>query len=72
MQIVTGQHMNTITIIVTILVLWLVTGLGFLSAYANAKRSGKPPKEILTLKESLLFFASLAIPLLLGFIRLIS
>ena len=33
--------MNTITIIVTVLALWLVMGLSFLSVYLEIRRQGK-------------------------------
>ncbi len=35
-------RMNTITLVVTVLTLWLVMGLGFLAKYVACKRDGKP------------------------------
>lgn len=64
--------MNTITIIVTILVLWLIMGLGFITAYVDARRANKSPKEAWTSKEGLLFIASVTIPLVVAVIRLIT
>ena len=63
--------MNTITIIVTILVLWLIMGLGFATAYVDARRNNKSQKEAWTSKEGLLFIASVAIPLLVAVFRLL-
>ena len=50
--------MNTITLVVTVLTLWLVMGLGFLSKYAACKKEGKTPYQAWTTVEGLLFVAS--------------
>jgi heme/copper-type cytochrome/quinol oxidase subunit 2 len=57
--------MNTITIIVTVLTLWLVMGLSFLSVYLEIRRKGKSPVDAWTSYEGLLFVASIAVPLIL-------
>jgi heme/copper-type cytochrome/quinol oxidase subunit 2 len=64
--------MNTITIIVTILTLWLVMGLSFLSVYLETRRKGKPLADALTSYEGLLFAASIAVPLILLIHRAVS
>jgi len=61
--------MNTITLIVTILTLWLVMGLGFLSKYAECKRKGKTAYEAWRTNEGLLFAASVIIPVLVAAVR---
>ncbi len=57
--------MNTPTIIVMLLTLWLVMGLGFLSAYVNLRRKGKSQFESWTSSEGLLFILSVVIPLII-------
>ena len=52
--------MNTQTLAVTILTLWLVMGLGFLSTYAKARRAGRTFLQSLRTTEGLLFIATLA------------
>ena len=61
--------MNTITLVVTVLTLWLVMGLGFLSKYVDCKRDGKSAYEAWMTHEGLLFAASVVIPILLGIFR---
>jgi len=61
--------MNTPTIIVTILTLWLVMGLGFLAEYANARREGKSLLEAWISYEGLLFALSIAIPIIIMIYR---
>jgi len=56
--------MNTSTIVVTLLVFWLVMGLGFLSKYVADRKKGKTLYEAWTSYEGLLFISSIAIPLL--------
>ena len=63
--------MNTISIIVAVLVLWLVMGLGFATAYADARRNGKTNWEAWKSHEGMLFMASVAVPLIIGLYRLI-
>lgn len=55
--------MNTITLIVTILTLWLVMGLGYLAAYFKMRRQGKTLPETLRSIEGMLFIASIVLPL---------
>lgn len=57
--------MNTPTIIVTILTLWLVMGLGFLSEYVNVRRKGKSLFEAWISYEGLLFILSIAAPIII-------
>ncbi|MCG6893036.1 MAG: hypothetical protein LJE65_05470 [Desulfobacteraceae bacterium] len=62
--------MNTATIVVTVCILWLVMGIGFATAYADAKRKGKPILEAWTSYEGILFVVSIAVPILLLVIRM--
>ena len=55
--------MNTITMIITVLTLWLVMGLGFLSKYAEMRRLGQRAIDAWKTNEGLLFVASVAISL---------
>lgn len=64
--------MNTITLVVTVLTLWLVMGLGFLSKYFECKRSGKTPFEAWRTNEGLLFAASVIVPVLIAIYRTVS
>lgn len=57
--------MNTITIVVTVLTLWLVMGLSFLSIYLETRRKGKPPIDAWVSYEGLFFIASIVVPLIL-------
>jgi len=57
--------MNTPTIIVTVLTLWLVMGLGFLSKYANERKIGKSRYEAWTSYEGLLFILSVAVSVII-------
>lgn len=61
--------MNTITLVVTVLTLWLVMGLGFLSKYVECKRGGKTAYETWTTPEGLLFAASVIVPVLIAIFR---
>ncbi len=57
--------MNTPTLILTVLTLWLVMGLGFLAEYVNARRNGKSLFEAWMTYEGILFILSILIPLLI-------
>ncbi len=57
--------MNTPTIVVTILTLWLVMGLGFLAEYTSARKQGKSKYQAWTSYEGLLFILSIVIPLII-------
>ena len=59
------EDVNTPTIIVMLLTLWLVMGLGFLSAHINHRRQGKSLYESWTSLEGLLFIASVVAPLII-------
>lgn len=63
--------MNTITMIMTLLTLWLVMGLGFLSKYADMRRQGRSAREAWRTNEGLLFIASLLVPVLVFLFRII-
>ncbi|MBW2604800.1 MAG: hypothetical protein JRE28_10880 [Deltaproteobacteria bacterium] len=64
--------MNTPTIVVTLLVFWLVMGLGFLSKYVTARSKGETRYEAWTSYEGLLFISSIVIPLIVLLYRSIS
>jgi hypothetical protein len=49
---------NTQTLVVTILTLWLVMGLGFLAEYAKARKTGLSLVQALKGTEGLLLIAS--------------
>jgi hypothetical protein len=49
---------NTQTLVVTLLTLWLVMGLGFLAYYAKARKVGRSFAASLKSNEGLLFVAS--------------
>ena len=52
--------MNTQTLVVTILTLWLVMGLGFLAEFAKAHKAGRTLAQALVTVEGLLFLGSVA------------
>ncbi|MCK5784056.1 MAG: hypothetical protein KAH06_06385 [Desulfobacterales bacterium] len=54
--------MNTITIIVALLTLWLVMGLGYLAEYFKLRKQGQSLPETLKSIEGILFIASIFIP----------
>ncbi len=58
--------MNTITMVVAVLTLWLVMGLGFLSKYVDCKKNGKTTYEAWMTPEGLLFIASVVLPALIA------
>ena len=51
--------MNTQTLVVTILTLWLVMGLGFLAEWAKKRKQGQTLFQALGSIEGLLFLASI-------------
>ncbi len=57
--------MNTPTIVVAVLTLWLVMGLGFLAEYVTARNKGKTPYEAWTSYEGLLFILSVVVPFII-------
>jgi len=57
--------MNTPTIVVMILTLWLVMGLGFLSEYTNASRQDKSWYDAWISYEGVLFILSVVAPLII-------
>jgi len=64
--------MNTPTIVVTLLVFWLVMGLGFLSKYVTDRKKGKTLYETWTTYEGLLFILSIVIPLFVAMYRFLT
>ena len=54
--------MNTITIIVALLTLWLVMGLGYWAEYFKLRKQGQSLPETLKSIEGILFIASIFIP----------
>ncbi len=64
--------MNTITMVMTILTLWLVMGLGFVSKYADVRRNGGSAADAWRTNEGLLFIASVLIPVGVLLYRLLS
>jgi fumarate reductase subunit D len=64
--------MNTPTIVVTLLVFWLVMGLGFLSKYVTDRKKGRTLYEAWTSYEGLLFILSIVIPLFVALYRLLT
>jgi uncharacterized protein YqgC (DUF456 family) len=65
-------RMNTITMVMTVLTLWLVMGLGFLSRYVECKRNGKTRSEAWATCEGLLFAASVTVPVFIAFYKAVS
>ncbi|MGD9334175.1 MAG: hypothetical protein PVJ50_04215 [Desulfobacterales bacterium] len=57
--------MNTPTIVVAVLTLWLVMGLGFLAEYVTARKKGKTAYDAWTSYEGLLFILSVVVPLII-------
>ena len=57
--------MNTATIVVALLILWLVMGLGFLAKYASVRNEGKTGLEAWFSYEGALFILSVIVPLLI-------
>ncbi|WP_419662804.1 hypothetical protein [Desulfosarcina variabilis] len=55
--------MNTQTLILTVLILWLITGLAFLSAYSEVKRTGGTLVDAMRNNESFFFFLSIVVGL---------
>ena len=66
-----NPNMNTITIVVAVMILWLVMGLGFLTAYVDARRKGNSKTEAWLSNEGLLFVVSVACPVIIGIYRMI-
>lgn len=55
--------MNTQTLILTILILWLITGLAFLSAYSEVKRTGGTLVDAMRNNETFFFILSIIVGL---------
>jgi len=58
-------EMNTPTVVVAILTLWLVMGLGFLAKYVTVRKSGKTSYEAWISYEGLLFILSIVVPIII-------
>jgi hypothetical protein len=55
--------MNTQTLILTVLILWLIMGLAFLSAYSEVKRTGGSLKDAMRNNETFWFILSIVVGL---------
>ena len=55
--------MNTQTLILTVLILWLITGLAFLSAYSEVKRTGGTLVDAMRNNEAFFFILSVVVGL---------
>lgn len=55
--------MNNQTLILTVLIFWLITGLAFLSAYSEVKRTGGTLANAMGKNESFFFMISLVVGL---------
>ena len=64
--------MNTPTMVLTLLIFWLVMGLGFLSKYVNDRKKGKSRYEAWVTYEGLLFISSIVISLIVLFYKTLS
>jgi hypothetical protein len=53
--------MNTQTLILTVLILWLIMGLAFLSAYSEVKRTGGTLKDAMRNNETFWFILSIVV-----------
>ncbi len=53
--------MNTQTLILTVLILWLIMGLAFLSAYSEVKRTGGTLKDAMGNNETFWFILSIVV-----------
>jgi len=58
-------EMNTPTVVVAILTLWLVMGLGFLAKYVAVRKSGRTSYEAWISYEGLLFILSIVVPIII-------
>jgi hypothetical protein len=60
--------MNTQTLILTVMILWLIMGLAFLSAYSEVKRTGGTLADSMRNNETFYFIVSIVIGLvIIGF-----
>ena len=55
--------MNTQTLILTVLILWLIMGLAFLSAYSEVKRTGGTLVDTMRNNETFFFIISVVVGL---------
>jgi hypothetical protein len=55
--------MNTQTLILTVMVLWLIMGLAFLSAYSEVKRTGGTVVDSMRKNETFFFIISIVVGL---------
>ncbi|PIE67100.1 MAG: hypothetical protein CSA23_05475 [Deltaproteobacteria bacterium] len=63
--------MNTQTLILTVMIFWLIMGLAFLSAYSEVKRTGGTLIDAMHNHESLFFFISLVVGLVVLAFRIV-
>lgn len=62
--------MNTQTLILTVMILWLIMGLAFLSAHSEVKRTGGSFADTMRNNESFFFIVSIVIGLAIIALRL--
>ena len=55
--------MNTQTLILTVMILWLIMGLAFLSAYSEVKRTGGTLADAMRKNETFFFIISIVVGL---------
>jgi hypothetical protein len=55
--------MNTRTLILTVLIIWLIMGLAFLSAYLETKRTGGTLVDAMRNNETFFFIISIVVGL---------
>ena len=55
--------MNTVSQVVSILVLWLITGLAFSSVFLKERRKGRSVLAAFKTVEGIVFLASVIVPL---------
>ena len=62
--------MNSQTLVLTVLILWLIMGLAFLSAYSEVKRTGGTLVDTLRNNESFFFILSIVLGLVVIIVKL--
>jgi hypothetical protein len=62
--------MNSQTLVLTVLILWLIMGLAFLSAYSEVKRTGGTLVDALRNNESFFFILSIVLGLVVIVVKL--
>jgi hypothetical protein len=57
--------MNAITQVVLVLVLWLITGIGFMAKYYEMRNKGQKFSDTVISWEGLFFFVSILVPIVI-------